>query len=126
MITSFKMSRTGNNSENAGWRRDALCCSMVVGIDLLLFEIVEFHPGTRLESAIDPGLGVPDQKIFQIAARLPVLEQHEKRDAQHGDDILRKHIHRYPEHLTFDPAAEDVGERRQADHDEPVFELQVQ
>src|SRR6202521_2850315 len=126
MITSLKMSRTGSNSENAGWWRDALCCSIVVGIDLLLFEVVELHSRIRLKPAIDSGLGVPRQKIFQIAAGFSVLEQHEEWDAQHWNDILQKHVHRYPEHVTIDPPAEDVGEGRQTHHDEPVFELEVQ
>src|ERR1700682_4156499 len=125
MITSFKMSRTGSNSENAGWCRDVLCCSIVVGIDLL-FEVVELHLRIRLEPAIDAGLGVPGQKVFQIAAGFSVLEQHEERDAQHWDDILQKHVQRYPKHLTIEPPAEDVRKRRQAHHDEPVLELQVQ
>src|SRR5712692_3666029 len=103
MITSFKMSRTGSSSENAGWCRDALCCSTVVGIDLLLFEVVELHSRIRLEPAIDSRLGMPGQKVFQIAAGFSVLEQHEKRDAQHRYDILQKHVHRYPEHVTINP-----------------------
>src|ERR1035437_10048724 len=35
-------------------------------IDLLLFEVVELHSRIRFESANDPGLGVPRQKLFQI------------------------------------------------------------
>src|SRR3954467_2039517 len=88
MITSFKMSRTGSNSENAGWCKDALCCSMVIGIDFLLLEVVEFHSRIRLEATVDPGLGVPGEKVLQVAARFSVLEQHQKRDAQHRDDVL--------------------------------------
>src|SRR5712692_7198216 len=101
MITSFKMSRTGSNSENAGWCRDALCCSIVVGIDLLLLEVVVLHAQIRLEPAIDPWLSVPGQKIFQITAGFSVFEQHEKWDGQHGDDILQKDVHRYPEQMTI-------------------------
>src|SRR5438132_3683545 len=102
MITSFKMSRTGSNSENAGWCRDTLCCSIVVGIDLLLFEVVELHSRIGFKPAIDSGLSVPGQKVFQIATGFSVFEQHEERDAQHWHDILQKHVHRYPEHVTID------------------------
>src|SRR4029077_6516197 len=122
MMTSFKMSRTGSNSENAGWCRDALCCSIVVGIQLLLFsEVIELHSRIRLQPAIEARLGVPGQKVFQVATRFSVLEQHEERDAQHWDDILQEHVHRYPEHVAIDPATENVGDGRQAEHDEPVF-----
>src|SRR5262245_41735914 len=127
-MTPSKKSRTGNNSQSAGWCIEFSCSRNVTGTPYLHVcpQVLHFLLGIWLEAAIDLRLRVIRDKIEQVPARLAVLEQDQKWHRQHGHHVLEKHIHRNAKHLALEESAEDVGERRQAEHHEQVLKLQAQ
>src|SRR5262249_2302530 len=99
---------------------------MVVGIHFLFRQVFRLDLRVRFHAAVDPRLRMPRQDLLEIPARLTILEEHQERYAQYGDDVLQEHVHWNPENVPVDPAPENISQSRKSDYDEPVLELEVE
>src|SRR5579863_4148291 len=122
--TLSSKSRMWSCSHKDGALRDCSYCSTVSGTLFSRLQIIARKFPVSFQRGIHVRLGVEHHPVLKVATLFAVLEQHEGRNAQGRNDILKHHVHGQPEHLAIEKPAQNVCDDREGQDGEQVFRFQ--